>query len=649
MLHTSTLAFVIGVDIYDCVLVINSVAALEMFTRPHLTLGTDVPLTVGPLTTVGLLENDFRWNNEMGNTVLTYLKARGRYRPAQLHGSLVTERSNENGRFYSEDYTGGGTEPIDVLDILAGNIRKSVPEILPLFEAIKAAEGRVDFDVATMDQLSQQPAPGDADISDTPALLSPTSAKSSVFGLPDAADPDPFGIIALEMAGLEIREAGSKHRPSSNQFDYAASPSSPDFSSHYNRQSADTTYERGNRESYMSTRTQATSMNDAFTQTDLAATPDTSFSPTHSDDGKDAQASAATGTASSPVPEVALPVVAVVPVPKDTDNRILATGVIADADNGRPTSKVFLTVDAGVDTYDQDDGGEHDAESIYYVADDRDADADDEDEETDGFGDCDDTIISGVDGEDGEDGEDVEDAEDVEAAEDVEDTEDVEDDDEDDEEPVIFEVATTAARPVRAMPTKGAQIIQAKGSLVTIAKRMPPPLPMRSPARRSRAGVGEFGDLSATSSSFRQSFPGALSVHSPLTATEQPEAEKAEEPAKPSVGVVALEPTLPTEATASTVAISEITSNESALPTPSPPSTVCEPSAAVAIEAKKEHSLNSSPMSRTAEFTASSVDESDREPHTPRLEEQGAVVDYANHSAAKPEMDPTNSSTITVV
>ncbi|EFX02589.1 duf500 domain containing protein [Grosmannia clavigera kw1407] len=515
MLHTSTLAFVIGVDIYDCVLIINSVTALEMFTRPRLTLGADVPLTVGPLTTVGLLENDFRWNNEMGNTVLTYLKARGRYRPAQLHGSLVTERSNENERFYSEDNTSGGTEPIDVLDILAGNIGKSVPEIVPLFEAIKAAEGRSDFDAAIMEQLSMQPAPGDADIVDTPALLPPTSPKASNFGLLDAADPDPFGIIALEMAGLEIREAGSKHRPSSNQFDYTASPTSPTFT-HFNRQSADATLEHGSRASYMSTRTQATSMNDACTQTDVAETPDTSFSPTHSDDGKDGHASTTSEKVSSPVPELAL-----------------------------RNSPVALA---------------------------------------------------------------------------------------------------TASRESR--------IIQAKGSLVTIPKRIPPPLPLRSPARRSRAGISDFGDMSATNTPFRQSFQSTSAL---LTPSAQPEAETTEAPTARSVEIAAS--TLPTETTASAVTLPEFISAEKAVPTPSPSSTVVEFSATVAKEAKKEDSVDSSPMSRTTEFTASSVDDSDREPRTPRLDEHSAVAECGSLSAVKPEEDlegeaqmgPPNSSTITVV
>ena len=50
------------------------------------------------------------------------------------------------------------------------------------------------------------------------------------FGLPSFDDPDPFGVLALEKAGLDIREAGTQSRPSSDAFEYKPSPTSPIFS-----------------------------------------------------------------------------------------------------------------------------------------------------------------------------------------------------------------------------------------------------------------------------------------------------------------------------------------------------------------------------------------------------------------------------------
>ncbi len=447
LLHTAALGFVVGVDIYDCVLVINSVSALEMFTRPRVTLGTDVGLSLGPVIPTGLPGSDDRWR-ELGNTVLTYLKARGQHRAVQLDGSLVAERGNENERFYAST--------VDVLDILAGNVRKSIPEITPLFEVIKAAEGRTDFDVSTMDFLSQQPAPGDAVI-ESPNM-SPVSPSTTTFGVPNLDDPDPFGVIALEMAGLEIREAGTKLRPTSSQFEFSPSPSSPLFSK-FSRQSIDTYLTRSNRGSYMSTRTQATSMTDAYTQTDVAEKQNTTISPNRSDDGREQAASdgaSATGDEPTEVDYTQIDMSVIKHLNQESVN---------DTSVATATQTCGELAQAQTQTSQPLAGGETDDEtkaSSHYPEDERDEFADDEDED-------------------------------------------------DEEEPVVFEVATTTL-PSRAtiMSSQVTQVIQAKGALVTIPKRIAPPLPARSPARTSRASKSEFGgDLSMISSPLRQSFQSA--------------------------------------------------------------------------------------------------------------------------------------------
>ncbi|MCJ1473967.1 hypothetical protein MMC13_002623 [Lambiella insularis] len=69
------------------------------------------------------------------------------------------------------------------------------------------------------------------------------------FGLPSVDDPDPFGVHALEEAGFEIREAGSKSRPSSDAFEYRPSPSSPIFNNfaRHSIQSIDSVSRRNSR------------------------------------------------------------------------------------------------------------------------------------------------------------------------------------------------------------------------------------------------------------------------------------------------------------------------------------------------------------------------------------------------------------------
>lgn len=463
ILHTAELAFVIGVDIYDCVLVINSVQTLELFTRPKLLLGTDVSLAVGPLVTAGSQDPEIRWK-EISETVLTYVKARGKHQAVQLDGSLVTERSNENEKFYCSGVT--------ILDILAGNIPKHVPEMRPLFEVIKAAEGRSDYDKALMDWLAQQPAPGDADIeSPRESIVSPTKLA---FGVPDANDPDPFGVIGLEMAGIEIREAGTKLRPASTQFEYQPSPSSPLFG-RFSRQSMDTFVSRSNRGSCMSARTQATAVTDACTQTDVASTVDTAYSRPNSDDGKDSVERLPTVVepeevdytqvdtsiierlkrrTMEPVAPEPAPVVEAKAVEVTPQVEAPTTAEVKAAEEKTSTAEQAV----GIDTTSGSPGSKAENE--------RDEDADDEDDE-----------------------------------------------DEEEEPIIVCEVATASAQPTRSSIQRSqvTQVIQAKGAIVTIPKRIPPPLPARSPARASRGSKSEYGDVSSLMSPVRNSF---LSIES---------------------------------------------------------------------------------------------------------------------------------------
>lgn len=78
---------------------------------------------------------------------------------------------------------------------------------------------------------------------------SSTNGENTLFGIPEPDDPDPFGVLALQNAGLEIREAGSHTRVDSTQFEFRPSPKSPIFT-HIKRGSVDTMY--SSRASYMS-------------------------------------------------------------------------------------------------------------------------------------------------------------------------------------------------------------------------------------------------------------------------------------------------------------------------------------------------------------------------------------------------------------
>ncbi len=577
ILHTAELAFVLGVDIYDCVLVINSVQTLEIFTRPRIVLGGDVSLAVGPLLAAGGPEPEIRWK-EISETVLTYVKARGKHQATQLEGSLVTERSNENAKFYGAD--------VSILDILAGNVPKNVPEMRPLFEVIKAAEGRSDYDKALMDWLALQPAPGDADIeSPRESIASPTK---NAFGVPDANDPDPFGVIGLEMAGIEIREAGTKLRPESSQFEFNPSPMSPVFG-RFSRQSMDTFVSRSNRGSCMSARTQATAVTDACTQTD-AGTADTTYSRANSDDGKDAVERLPTVVEPEEVDytkvdmsiverlrrrtiELPAPEPAPAPTVVQAEVKEIKAAVVppTPATQEKPA---MVNQSAGPDSPRK-------APLPTEPESERDEDADDEDE----------------------------------------------DEDDEDDEPIICEVATASAQPARTSIQRSqvTQVIQAKGAIVTIPKRIPPPLPARSPARASRGSKSEYGDVSSLRSPVRTSF---LSFESRVAddlaspTTESPSIEEA------FAGATSSRHTKNSSSVSTTMTVqteTEASPSPTTSANPSPiPSITPNPDNDKDVDTDKDDVKDNEKESfppRTSDPASSVEDESDREPTTPRTAE----------------------------
>ena len=215
LLHTAGLGFLVGVDIYDCVVVINTEKALEAFTKVRCTLGGEISAVAGPVGMGGVLETEL---HKRQAPIFNYLKSRGFYAGVQIDGTVIIERGDENEKFYGEK--------LKVADILAGNVRHVPYETRTLMATIKAAQGDPIDDSALP---SPAPTPGDFEVAED---------QSSGFGLPPPEDdPDPFGVKALEEQGMEIKEitdTGAVHRPSDDAFDYRPSPSSPIFANFNN-------------------------------------------------------------------------------------------------------------------------------------------------------------------------------------------------------------------------------------------------------------------------------------------------------------------------------------------------------------------------------------------------------------------------------
>lgn len=187
MLDTTGLNFLAGVDVYDGIAVINSYEAVEALKKPRCTVGGEVRAMSGPIGAGALL--DYEMHRRQA-PVWTYMKSRGSYADVPIDGAVITERAEENERFYGYR--------ISARSILAGKVQRPPRETKTLIDTANAAQG----DLVNEERL---PPPG----------KNPSDCEivPSHFGIPEADDPDPYGVKALEEAGVIIREAGTHNVP----------------------------------------------------------------------------------------------------------------------------------------------------------------------------------------------------------------------------------------------------------------------------------------------------------------------------------------------------------------------------------------------------------------------------------------------------
>lgn len=271
LLHTAALGFLVGVDIYDCVVIINTYEALDGFKKLRATLGGELSATAGPIGMGGVLESEV---HKRQAPIWTYMKSRGLYAGIQVDGTIIVERTDENARFYGRK--------VSAQEILAGKVTNSSESLRTLFQTVRAAQGDRDVDESYL------PPPGE----------SPSDAiivnEEDGFGIPASDDPDPYGVRALEEQGLFIREAGTHNRPTPEVFEFRPNPSSPIYNS-FVRQSIDSSPRQSWRASVQSAKSYVNS--DRGTQTDvLPSRPPPSDSGTSSRSFQE--------TPGSPVPHV---------------------------------------------------------------------------------------------------------------------------------------------------------------------------------------------------------------------------------------------------------------------------------------------------------------------------------------------------------
>ncbi|KAF7114189.1 hypothetical protein CNMCM5793_007767 [Aspergillus hiratsukae] len=135
LLHTAGLGFLAGIDIYDCVMVINTYEALEAFTRVRVTLGSEISVAAGPVGMGGVLESEV---HKRQAPIWSYVKSRGFYAGAQIDGTILIERNDENERFYGRK--------VSVKEIMAGHVRTEDASVRMLTHTLHSAQGDRQFD-----------------------------------------------------------------------------------------------------------------------------------------------------------------------------------------------------------------------------------------------------------------------------------------------------------------------------------------------------------------------------------------------------------------------------------------------------------------------------------------------------------------------
>lgn len=119
-ISTLGLGLLTGIDVADCVLVINTSEALERFKGTRLSLGAEVGITAGPWGAGGVA--DYALGKQLGRgrmdkrPTYTYVKTRGIYAGIQLDGTVIGVRADENAKFYGEK--------VEVADVLAGRVQR---------------------------------------------------------------------------------------------------------------------------------------------------------------------------------------------------------------------------------------------------------------------------------------------------------------------------------------------------------------------------------------------------------------------------------------------------------------------------------------------------------------------------------------------
>ncbi|KAF4983453.1 hypothetical protein FZEAL_1182 [Fusarium zealandicum] len=121
---------VIGIDVYDCVCVLNTPEQVSAFTNPRVSLGAEGSIAIGPLGTGGCVETAL---GETSKPMWSYMKNRGLWVGVQIDGTFIISRDDANAAFYNE-------RGITADRILNEDVAWPM-DAKPLFEVLRALGG----------------------------------------------------------------------------------------------------------------------------------------------------------------------------------------------------------------------------------------------------------------------------------------------------------------------------------------------------------------------------------------------------------------------------------------------------------------------------------------------------------------------------
>jgi SH3 domain-containing YSC84-like protein 1 len=171
--------FMFGLNMYDCVCVLNTPEQVEAFTKPRLSFGAEGAIAFGPVGSGSHVETAV---SKTAQPMWSYMKSRGLWAGVQVDGTVIVSRSDANAVFYNE-------RGISTQKILQGDVAWPLGA-KPLFDVLQAIGGRATYS-RTLSHEDIRPPPSDASLYNaTPVPAQQEMYRDEPENAPDVKKPE---------------------------------------------------------------------------------------------------------------------------------------------------------------------------------------------------------------------------------------------------------------------------------------------------------------------------------------------------------------------------------------------------------------------------------------------------------------------------